>query len=804
MGPGRRSHLPLQRIAFDAMAVGLVVAMVIARMRSASGPSRVDAFDTAGPEPVEEQSPWRELRGRLLKLPRKERGVRAVVVAFALVIASAAGIIASGKVLPHAKFLAPTVQGAELVTSSTAALVASTACAVIAWTLVISGLFLTRWQVRLGGLALLAAGAFAEWHEMGRDLSLFSGVHGLIAISGILSLGLLTVAADVRAARGKRFLDFRSRWLAPITALLIGMLVVLAYWGQAARLGGINSAVEHTVMLVELVNIAAILIVPMLLIAGADVVDLGGELASGIAWSLRQRRRAVTMTGVIAAGVLTAILLYAGSRVLFPALAAAPVLGIITVTAARARPFPRWKKPLPVLALAGLLFWLLFAGQVALGVVKPPRPVESVSLSLVVLDPGPPVFNFRAPEACARGARRLPGSPGVAGAVVANCRGLPYFYFEIWTSPGRQKDPCVLPRMVLHRENFARVSYASASDDGTWRACAIDDTGDRQHGTAWTRPGAGRTWMAIALTDDQPGAYELQVPLLRQMRDSLRQSATTAAPLPVPPRPVGGARADATILRNGDAAWLAVAVAAALILTLRKRREKSQADAALLYLTCVGAWIGLTGVIASAVGTKLQEFQAFNMAVGGLAALAAIGTLGYLVARAGINRRSPKGQAARNRLPHKLGGLLVLDLSLLVIWAAAHLYETASRGGSSGPVLLGLVLLLALLWELASSGTMLNPSMPDSDVPDPPMPHRARVVAYVGFLTLTAAAVLQLATLHSVSTGTPAGSFESETTAVAGIVEFGVPFAITAFLVTWFSAPADNKRTAPQNHAERS
>src|ERR1017187_10306364 len=99
MGPSRRSHKPLRRIAFNAVAVGLVVAMVIARMRSASGPSRVDAFDTAGPEPVEEQSPWCELRGRMLKLPRKERGVRAVVVAFALTIAGAAGIIASGKVL---------------------------------------------------------------------------------------------------------------------------------------------------------------------------------------------------------------------------------------------------------------------------------------------------------------------------------------------------------------------------------------------------------------------------------------------------------------------------------------------------------------------------------------------------------------------------------------------------------------------------------------------------------------------------------------------------------------------------------
>jgi hypothetical protein len=69
---------------------------------------------------------------------------------------------------------------------------------------------------------------------------------------------------------------------------------------------------------------------------------------------------------------------------------------------------------------------------------------------------------------------------------------------------------------------------------------------------------------------------------------------------------------------------------------------------------------------------------------------------------------------------------------------------------------------------------------------------------------LTAAAVLQLTTLHSVHTGGPTETFESETAAAAGIVEFGVPFAITFFLVRWFSATAGDNRTASRNHAERS
>ena len=132
------------------------------------------------------------------------RGVRAIVVAFALTIAGAAGIIGWGNVFPGAQFIAPTAQGAQPVRASTGALAASAACSVIAWTLLIGGLLLTRWQLRLAGLALLAAGAFAERHEMGADLSLFSGAAGLTAIAGILVLGLLTVTADCEppGARG--------------------------------------------------------------------------------------------------------------------------------------------------------------------------------------------------------------------------------------------------------------------------------------------------------------------------------------------------------------------------------------------------------------------------------------------------------------------------------------------------------------------------------------------------------------------------------------------------------------------------
>jgi hypothetical protein len=771
---------------FDVACLSVVAGMVIARLRRGSGPIQPRVPPVIDCPPVQERSPWRELRERWLDLPRDQPGARAVVFAVALLITIAGGVISVGRYSPQAPLTARTAVGFQPVAASAGVLDFGVACTVAAWTLVISGLFLARWQVRLTGLVLLVAGAFAERHEMG-GLSLFTGAPGLSAMAGIVVLGLLTLAADWRTHLGKRALDFRSPALTPVTAAVIGLLVVVAYLGQATRLGGISSAAQRSVSVLELLNITAVLILPVLLIAGADVADFGGALASGVSWSLRRRRLTVTLTAGLAATFLTLILLYLGPRVLVPALAAVPVLAIIAAAAARSRPFPRWTKPLPALVLAGILFWLLAAGQVAFGLIRTPRPVLSVSLTAVFMDPGPPVFSFRAPAACGRpqGFRASAGSAG-AGAGVSNCRPLPFFSFEIWTSPGESKDPCALPSTVLHREGFSRVRYQPASRDGKWRTCAVNEIGDHQRGTAWTWSAAGRTWMAVGLTDDQAGVYQALAPLLRQMRDSERQSATPA-PLPAPPHITSAARAVASAAVRAAAVWIAVAAVAGLILALRRRRD--QADLALLYLTCTGAWVGLTRIGAAAAGTSMTEGAVFSRQSGGLAALAAVSTLTYLAVlaiRSLARRRQGERAGRRERFPDRLDGLLALDITLLLIWATAGLYGAASRAGSSRPVLLGVVLMLALLWELGFSGPALNPG----DVTSA-MPHRARVIAYSGYLILTTAAVLQLGTLRS-ATGAPVGIFESETLVQTGIIEFGVPLAITIFLVSWLSTPADN------------
>ena len=84
--------MPLRRIVLAVVAVCLV-AMVIVRMRRNPGRTRVLPPHIPAPKPMAERSPWRDLRERLLSLPRDEPGVRAIVVAFVLTVAGAAGVV---------------------------------------------------------------------------------------------------------------------------------------------------------------------------------------------------------------------------------------------------------------------------------------------------------------------------------------------------------------------------------------------------------------------------------------------------------------------------------------------------------------------------------------------------------------------------------------------------------------------------------------------------------------------------------------------------------------------------------------
>jgi hypothetical protein len=739
-----------------------------------------------------------------------------VVVVGVVVLIVIAGIFLTGDYLPSVTVLA----AARVATVSRAVLALGLVLAAGAWTLVLAGVFFARWQVRLCGLGVIGAGAAAEWHVMGSRFSLFGGAAGFAAIGGIFVMGALTVAADLWPHPAEeRGIDTRSQpWASVITAA-IGVLVVIVYANQAVRLGGLGSVTQASASVIDLLYATTFVIVPMLLIAGADVADFGGEVANAASLTLGKRPRAqADPTGRVAllaflAGI--AALAIAGHNLGVRALVSAVLAGAafaaaaVVAAATPAGRYRRWDK-LPALICAAIVFWALIGFQVVTGLQKvlPSSALSVVRLDRVFVPKDQPVFRFRYPGACHPADNSLPGFTIV---YIANCQpvrglaaGLSFtFSYTVMSSPVRFPDPCSDLKSELMPSGVAG-HYVRGRSDGAWRTCGF--SGGRERGIAWTRLTGGRTWLLYGRSSGS--LYQFAEPLLQGMRDSWRNTATpgpaTGGDALGTTRDLAGAARDLSF--RAGLSWLAIAAAGALV--VYRRRQGGRLSPAALYVIITGVWVA-AGFIAGRVGFNDQAgYSLFSLPIGGALALAGVGTLCY-TARFAVRGwrsdheeqqggRSERGPATGRRL----ASLLVLDISLLLIWGAEELYGTASRVEATQVKLGALVIVLALLWELAFSGPMLNPARPgdfdehgqDSKAAEQaaydraaasPMPPRARILIYSGYLLLTASAVLQIGTLRSPVAGAPLQAFDSESIVRVGVAELGVPLAITLFLLNW-------------------
>lgn len=217
-------------------------------------------------------------------------------------------------------------------------------------------------------------------------------------------------------------------------------------------------------------------------------------------------------------------------------------------------------------------------------------------------------------------------------------------------------------------------------------------------------------------------------------------------------------------------------------------------------MVTVGVWIALivlTRTLAVAGHGQLR------LEIGGVQALAGLATLGYVAVyvfrRLASGRQGSGGRAEKQQaILEKIGSFFVLDCSLLLIWGAAILYGKAASIGETLAIVGSVVVLLAMTWDFMFSGEMLNEGEADAL-----MPRRSRILAYLGYLLLTLAVVLLLGTLRSATTGAHIGVV-GEGLVEAGIVAFGVPLAITLFLVCWFrqKSPVQAQAAADAMHAQ--
>jgi hypothetical protein len=667
----------------------------------------LQAHGTSASACEHEEGPWRELlKRRLLKLPCNSRTLFGVIIAAGVLVVIAAGIIGAGPHLPMATVLVRASSSAsQFARISQAALILGVVCSAIAWIIVLAGLFLAHWIVRLVGLVALAGGALAERHDLPLT-SIFHATSGVFALFGILLTGLFTVTADLWSWRGTPKLDLRTpSWICLIVSV-VALCVAIAYVGQAVRLAPDGSLILGSVFELELLNVTAILVLPMLLLAGADVADVASEIGKGIRESLPLRSTVivpVVSAGVAVVGIIVAVGAL-GARIYVNVALAAVLIGLIAALAAVTRPYPDpgWKKSSPALAAVAVLFWFVPAIQIATGVQKVPPPSLAMQAPAITqyVQPSQPIFSLGYPHA------------------------------------------------------------------------------------------------------DEPRVYNLAGPDFSAVRESRRSS------IPIGPAtmtrspndaPQGSAIVDRFAARTG-VFWIVLASAGAVLLLCRRRRADPFKQA-VLFMVTVGAWIALIVLTRT---LAIAGHGLLRLEIGGVQALAGLATLGCVAVyvfgrlasgRQGSGRRAGKQQA----ILEKIGSLFVLDCSLLLIWGAAILYGKAADIGETLAIVGSVVVVLALTWDFMFSGEMLNEGEADSF-----MPQRSRILAYLGYLLLTLAVVLLLGTLRSATTGAHIGVIGVEGLVEVGIVAFGVPLAITLFLVCWFrqESPGQSQAATDAMHPQ--
>ena len=583
--------------------------------------------------------------------------MRVVVFAAVGLITVAAIIIGAGRHLPGTTLLVGAAAGPR-VSISIYALVIGVTCAVAAWMLVLAGLFFADWRVRLTGLALVGLGAAAEWRVLGRRFSFFGAAPGLAALAGVLMLGALTIAAEVWPRRGKALrIDTRSPPWTRLILVAIVVVVLVVYADQAIRLGGLASLGQGSVSVLELLYITVILIIPMLLLAGADVSDFGGAIAGGVSANLTTPRIAVPLVAAAAAELAVAFHSL-GMRVFVNVALAAVLFGVLAATAAATRPYRRWKKPLPALMATAIVFMLVLGLQVATGLQKvPPQSALTVSPpDAVYVHKGQPTFSIRYPRAgrLTSLTTRSPRSPISAGSAASQSRGLTArqsytFSFATLSFAAGSTDACATLRKVFVASNVLNVRYLRASDDEGWRGCAFTGTGNR--GIAWVRPTGRRIWLLFGQTADAAATFNFVEPLLRAMRDSWR-SATAPGPV-VSTSENGGSQNLQSELSHFAARtgliWLAITISAALAFILSRRRRRADEARASAHVRGCHRCMGGADVsrqerrVVHTAGHHLLSLQ-----IAGVQALAGLATFGYMIVVAFLAAGTrPGGMTAR-------------------------------------------------------------------------------------------------------------------------------------------------------------
>jgi hypothetical protein len=185
----------------------------------------------------------------------------------------------------------------------------------------------------------------------------------------------------------------------------------------------------------------------------------------------------------------------------------------------------------------------------------------------------------------------------------------------------------------------------------------------------------------------------------------------------------------------------------------------------------------LDGVVRTLAHLDHAYFPLPPLGEGGVQVVVALGALG-LVGYLALRRRL--GPASAGPLRLALGLLIGLQVLALIF----GVFDVAIEQSGHFSVAQALLLLCALLWDVAMSGALIT------NLHGRHFPRHTRVLLYLGYVMLVATAMLYYTTQHVAGTGESTESlFESERYPQLGVLLLGIPLLGTLFVVNlgaWF------------------
>jgi hypothetical protein len=263
----------------------------------------------------------------------------------------------------------------------------------------------------------------------------------------------------------------------------------------------------------ELVYVTLLLVIPMLLLAGADIAEIAHEVSDRIVGKIGHKfkdrpgeshaavRRIVL--GSAAAGLAVAGLILAayrlGWRVLVDIVAAAVLITVLAALAKAPRQHSQWAKSFVPLAAASGIFVFLLGVQIATGVQKTP-PSSAILLSPPdkPFSVSRPAFSIRYPSVCPRPAEKASHGTFVYSIYACSPPGVSTFNFIVMTTPaGSPPRLAACPEARIQFGLLVRVVSLPSIQD--W--CTITFVKDGFRTVVWTRLEGGRYWYLMGHTN---------------------------------------------------------------------------------------------------------------------------------------------------------------------------------------------------------------------------------------------------------------------------------------------------------------